>query len=54
VLATRRVEFSGNEDLSGVMQNDTDPNQTRVDLEMEGTSQLEQTFSGLADKRDVT
>jgi hypothetical protein len=53
VVATRRVELSRNQNLSGVMQNDTDPNQRSVDGELEGGGQLEQTFSRLADQRDV-
>jgi hypothetical protein len=53
VLTTRRVEFSRDDDLSGVMEDDTDPNQSGIDWEMEGASQLEQTLSRLADQRDM-
>jgi hypothetical protein len=53
VLATWCVELSRNEDLSCVMQDNTDLNQGRVDWEMKDSSKLKQTFTCLADKRDV-
>jgi hypothetical protein len=53
VLATRRVEFSRNEDLSCVMQDDTDPNQRSLDWYLKVARQLKQSFSRLANKRDV-
>jgi hypothetical protein len=53
VLATRRIELSRNEDFSGVMQNNTDPDQRSVDWEVERGRQVEQTFTCLANKPDV-
>jgi hypothetical protein len=53
VLATRRVEFSRDEDLSCVMQDDADPNERSIDWEVKGARQLEQAFSCLANERDV-
>jgi hypothetical protein len=53
VLATRPVELSRNEDLSGVMQHDTHANQRSVDREVEGAGQLKQAFARLADELDV-
>jgi hypothetical protein len=53
VLAAGRVELSRNEDLSHVMQDDADPNQSSVDWEVQDASKFKQTFTCLANKRDV-
>jgi hypothetical protein len=53
VLATRRVELGGNENLSSVMQDDTDANKRSVDWNVEGGGQVEQMLPRLTDKRDV-